>query len=134
MATGLRAQTRPQPEIAVPDAGRIGAPNDDVSAVHTGMPGHPRKPVLDLVVDAPARQIDELRGDFGDHFFEVEADLQVAGIGAQPEEQVADIARERDRRGIEQDPERCGPRGSAAMEVEIHVLQMQRTIADGRGL
>ena len=134
MATGLRSQTRPQPQIAAPDAGRIGAPDDDVSAIHAGKPSHPRKPVLDLVVDAPARQIDELRGDFGDHFFEVEADLQVAGIGAQPEKQVADIARERDRRGIEQDPERCGPRGSAAMEVEIHVLQTQRPIADGRGL
>ena len=41
MATGLRAQTRPQPQIAAPDAGRIGAPDDDVSAVHAGMLGPP---------------------------------------------------------------------------------------------
>ena len=80
-------------------------------------------------------QIDELRGDFGDHFFEVEAYLQAAGIGAKPEKQIADIGRERDRRRHRAESGTLPARAAARPWRSRYMsCKPQRPIADGRGL
>src|SRR5262249_55647218 len=62
-----RLKARALPEIAALDAGGIGTVHNDASAIDARVLRHARKSIPDPVVDAPMRQIDELRRGRDDH-------------------------------------------------------------------
>ena len=94
-------------------AALVGAEQEDVGAVHSGVLAEPRERLHDALVDALGSKIDELRRDAGDQTLERDAGLQRAGalgkrprVGAQAKEQVGQIGQQQNRREVEQDAER----------------------------
>src|SRR5262244_4078666 len=81
---GRRTNARSRPQIAVSDAGLAAATDGDLGTIRAGMRCQACKTVINAVVDAGERTIDELRRNGDNQSLEVHAGPQDSRVRAQP--------------------------------------------------
>src|SRR5262249_15472761 len=81
---GRRTNARTRPQIAGSDGGLVAATDGGLGTIRAGMRRQPCKAIINAVVDAGERTIDELRRYGDNQSFEIHAGPQNSRVRAQP--------------------------------------------------